>query len=454
MVKRLTLIAADLVAFYGALAAVLLARYGSAQWSARWAVHVVPFSMLLALWLVSLYIANLYERRIMRNDRDFFSRLGQAIIIASIASVLFFYLVPGFGIAPKTNLFFFLIAFTLLITGARSAYNGIIAGGTKKRILIIGINPESIELARLIQKNPQLGYHLFACVRLGQESLQLSDEPMPWGVIDNLDGIGHLIASKNIDTVVISPAAYEMSDVVALLYDTLQQRVDFMSLASLTERLTGRVPLGAIDQAWFLENITEGSKKRLSTAKRIMDIAAAVVLGVPTLLLTPFIAAAIRLDSPGPILFRQRRTGRGGIPFDIIKFRTMRTDAEKGGAQWAATNDPRVTRVGRFLRKTRIDELPQLINILNGQMSLVGPRAERPEFDQQLAAQIPFYRERYLIKPGLSGWAQINYPYGASVTDAIQKLQYDLYYLKHRSLALDIEIVLKTVSIALRREGK
>jgi lipopolysaccharide/colanic/teichoic acid biosynthesis glycosyltransferase len=156
----------------------------------------------------------------------------------------------------------------------------------------------------------------------------------------------------------------------------------------------------------------------------------------------------------GLIFFRQKRSGRGGVPFSIIKFRTMRTDAERSGAVWATENDPRVTAVGRVLRKSRIDELPQLWNIMLGDMSLVGPRAERPEFDTQLAQQIPFYRERYLIKPGLSGWAQINYPYGASVQDALQKLQYDLYYIKHRSLALDIAIVLKTISISLRRAGR
>ncbi|MCC6934577.1 MAG: sugar transferase, partial [Candidatus Yanofskybacteria bacterium] len=366
MLKRFTLIAADLVAFYGALATVLLLRYGATHWNTQWSAHAMPFSLLLGVWLLSLYISNLYDRRVMRNDRDFFARLAQAIIIASVASVLFFYLVPVFGIAPKTNLFFFLIAFTLLIATARWSYNGILAGGAKKRLIIIGLNPESLELARLVRENPQLGYRIYGLVRIGQEALPLPSDIGDWTVIDGLEGIGELIERKNIDTLVISPAVREMDQAMTLLYDTLRLRVDFMSLATLTERLTGRVPLGAIDQAWFLENIAEGTKKQLDTAKRMLDIAAAIALGIPTLIVSPLIALAIWLDSPGPILFRQRRTGQGGAPFDIIKFRTMRTDAERAGAQWAATNDPRVTRIGRILRKTRIDELPQLINILQG----------------------------------------------------------------------------------------
>jgi exopolysaccharide biosynthesis polyprenyl glycosylphosphotransferase len=454
MLKKLTLIFSDLVTFYGALAAVLFARYGEDSFGAQWQAHSTPFSLLLVVWLLALYISNLYDQRMMRNDREFFTRLGQAMLFASVASVLFFYLIPYFGITPKLNLFLFLVALAVLMSGVRYLYNQAISRGSKEQLLIVGVNEDSLNLARLVTDNPQMGYRVRAMVHVGQETLPLESAPVPWETLDDLSGIVEYIVEQRIDTIVISPSAYQMSEVIGLFYGTLSHRIDFTNLASLSERLTGRIPLGAISQAWFLDNISEGSKKSFDTLKRVSDIVASVLFGIPALILTPFVALAITIDSPGPIFFRQKRSGRGGIPFDIIKFRTMRIDAEKGVAVWATENDPRVTAVGRVLRKSRIDELPQLWNILRGEMSLVGPRAERPEFDAQLAQQIPFYRERYLIKPGLSGWAQINYPYGASVQDAVQKLQYDLYYIKHRSLALDIAIVLKTASISLRHAGR
>jgi len=455
MLRKATLIASDLVAFYGALTVVLFLRYGRSDFVAQWSYHIIPFSVLLVVWVFALYIANLYDPRMMRNDREFYERLGQAMIFAGVTSLLFFYLIPFFGIAPKRNLFLFLVALALLMWGMRSLYNRIIATGAKKQLLIVGLNHEALELATLITENPQLGYNVRALVRLRQEDLPLDTVHTRWNIIDDLATADRAISAHEIDTVVISPSAYQMHEVVSLFYGALSRQIDFVSLVTLSEQLTGRVPLGSINQAWFLDNIAEGSKKRLETLKRVTDITSSILLGIPTLILIPIIALFLRLDSRGPIFFRQKRTGRGGIPFHIIKFRTMRTDAETAtGAVWATENDPRVTRLGRLLRKTRIDELPQLWNILRGDMSLIGPRAERPEFDAQLASQIPFYRERYLIKPGLSGWAQINYPYGASPADALEKLQYDLFYIKHRSLALDLEIILKTISISLRRSGR
>ncbi len=455
MPRKITLILADLVAFYGALASVLVLRYGRSDFDTQWGYHVIPFSVLLVVWIFALYIANLYDVRVMRNDRIFFERLGQAMLFAATISVIFFYLIPFFGIAPKRNLFLFLVALALLMWSIRYLYNRIIASGSKKQLLIVGLNREALDLGQFIQENPQLGYRVAAFVRLGQEDLPLDSTGPSWTIIDDLSTIDAYMTANDIDTVVISPAAYQMNEVVSIFYGALARQMDFTSLVALSEQLTGRVPLGSITQAWFLDNITEGTKKSLDATKRTADILSAIFLGIPTLLALPFIALVIRLDSTGPIFFRQKRTGRGGVPFSIFKFRTMQSDAEtKSGAVWATKNDPRITRVGGFLRKTRIDELPQLWNILRGEMSLVGPRAERPEFDATLAQQIPFYRERYLIKPGLSGWAQINYPYGASPADALQKLQYDLYYIKHRSFMLDVEIILKTISISLRRAGR
>ncbi len=452
--KRLTLLLSDLAVLYGTLALVLLIRYGDSEWATQYQTHVVPFSILFLVWLFAFYIANLYEERTLRNGRDFYERLGQAIAIAASLSIFFFYFIPYFGITPRTNLFLFIAVFASLHTGVRYLFNLIIAGGSKKHLLIVGMDSEALELANFITDNPQFGYTVWAMARLGQESL-LIDTPSPWQILETHADIERAIVDEHVDRVVLGPQTYQSAELVGIFYRTLAHRMNFSSLASFTEELTGTVPLGAISQLWFLENMSEGSKKSYEIFKRGIDIVAALGLAIPTLLLIPLVAVALKLTSPGPIFFRQKRTGRGGKSFDIIKFRSMHVDAEKHtGAVWAADNDPRISRIGKFLRTARIDELPQLWNILVGQMSLVGPRAERPEMDERLAGQIPFYHERYLIKPGLSGWAQINYPYGASLHDAIEKLQYDLYYIKRRSVMLDLEIILKTINISLRREGK
>ena len=277
MFKKLTLIASDLVAFYGALAAVLVARYGADSFSAQWHAHNMPFSLLLIVWLLALYISNLYDQRMMRNDRDFFARLGQAMLVASVASVLFFYLIPYFGITPKLNLFLFLVALAVIMSGTRYLYNQIIARGTKEQLLIVGVNEDSLNLARLVTDNPQLGYRVRAMVHVGQEALPLERAIMPWQVLEDLAGIASFITEQRIDTIVISPSAYQMSEVIGLFYGTLSRRVDFINLASMSERLTGRVPLGAINQAWFLDNMSEGSKKSFDTLKRVIDIAASLL---------------------------------------------------------------------------------------------------------------------------------------------------------------------------------
>ena len=189
-------------------------------------------------------------------------------------------------------------------------------------------------------------------------------------------------------------------------------------------------------------------------AKRFFDVVSALALLLVVWPLMIATAIAVRIDSPGPILFRQERSGRFGKPFVLAKFRSMRADAEKGtGPVWASKNDPRITRVGNFIRKTRLDELPQLFNVLGGSMSMVGPRPERPHFIEQLSAEIPYYHQRHIVKPGVTGWAQISYPYGNTVEDAVQKLQFDLFYIKNHSVPFDLSILVGTIKTVLLRRG-
>jgi exopolysaccharide biosynthesis polyprenyl glycosylphosphotransferase len=222
------------------------------------------------------------------------------------------------------------------------------------------------------------------------------------------------------------------------------------------EELLGRVPLELLPQDRFLSCLGEqrAFSRGYALAKRGLDLLAAAGLGLAVLPTLPLIVLAIRLDSPGPVLYTQNRVGLGGRVFRIYKFRTMRQDAERHGAVWASERDPRVTRVGRFLRLTRIDELPQLWNVLRGDMTLVGPRPERPEFTTDLAATLPGYDKRHAVKPGLTGWAQVCYRYASSVRDTKIKVEYDLYYIKHASLWLDLKILWRTIGVVLGMRGR
>ncbi|HEY4475074.1 MAG TPA: sugar transferase [Candidatus Paceibacterota bacterium] len=436
--KKVLLFLSDIAILYSSLVLTIFIRYPDRFEEQYW-THLYPFSLIFILWLLVFYIANLYEPKLLRNNIHFYSALFQTITITAAISVLFFYLIPLYGITPRTNLLIFVAIFSGLEFINRYTSNNILQKGFKKSVLIVGTNTQSLELDLFIKENPQLGYEVKSVIDISS---------------DKLKDISHTIREEKIDTIVLSPEAYQVPEIINIFYKSLEQKVGFMNLASFYELLTGMVPLGAINQIWFLENLNEGNKRAYEIVKRGNDLAFAVVLGFISLLFYPFIIILIKATSEGPVFYKQNRVGQAGKIFKIIKFRTMNKDAEKEtGAVWASNNDPRITNVGRFMRKTRIDELPQLWNILKGEMAFVGPRAERPEFHESLKA-VPFYEERYLIKPGLSGWAQINFHYGSSVEDATEKLKYDLYYIKNRSLILDLGIALKTIRIALQQSGK
>jgi len=236
-----------------------------------------------------------------------------------------------------------------------------------------------------------------------------------------------------------------------------ERGVGIVGFTQLYEQVLGRVPVEHVDREWLLTSFAEGIRARDASriAKRAVDVAGALVGAAVLVIAAPFIAAAIWLDDGGPVLFRQPRAGRAGSVFAILKFRTMVRDAEKAdGPRWASADDPRVTRIGRVLRRARLDELPNVLNVLKGEMSLVGPRPERPELVAVLEAQVPFYRTRQMVRPGLTGWAQVNSPYSDSVAGASEKLEYDLYYLKHRTLGFDLWILMRTVGTVLGLKGR
>jgi sugar transferase (PEP-CTERM system associated) len=275
------------------------------------------------------------------------------------------------------------------------------------------------------------------------------------GVVGAIDDIPLLVSSLNVDRVVVSLAdARGKLPMDKLLDIRLATGVTFDHLASVYEEYTGKIALENLRPSWLI--FSEGFRKTriLLATKRALDLAVSAVGAVIATPIMLLVALAIRCTSQGPIFYHQRRVGLHGQVFTVHKFRTMKIDAERHtGPMWSTANDDRITSIGRLLRRTRLDELPQLWNVLLGEMSFVGPRPERPEFVSQLTEKIPFYGERHVLKPGLTGWAQVRYTYGASVEDAIEKLQYDLYYIKNLSVALDVVIMLETIKTVILRRG-
>lgn len=453
-IKKISLFIGDVFILYFSLWLTLLIRYNETVTPERWAQHFIPFTLIFILWLVVFYITSFYDLGLAKNNVVFFANFFKGISWCAGLAVAFFYLFDA-GIAPKTNLFIHLLIFTLLLIIWRQLFNKLAkTTALQSNILILGYSPAIIELASEINNKPQLGFKVVAITRDGQLSLSENDLPENINLIEAPNSLKKLIIEEKISTIIAGTDIRQDQKLISDLYDCLSEKISIFDLPTFLEKFTGKIPVNSIGQIWFLENLNEESKSIYQISKRIIDIFIASILLILTLIFIPFIYTVVKLNSPGPFLFKQKRTGKDNKSFLATKIRSMHRNAETNGPQWAVRNDNRVTRSGKFMRKTRIDEIPQLINILKGEMSFIGPRPERPEFVTQLSKKIPFYNQRHLIKPGLSGWAQINFPYGASEQDALEKLQYDLYYIKNRSFFLDLSILLKTIKTVLAGGGQ
>ena len=373
------------------------------------------------------------------------SVLGGALLVFVIATGLTEHMSPLQMVAAEAA------AFPLLLLARAGLRHLTVVPVLRSRALVLGTGAQA-----------QRVWETFAGDRLGRLA---GFVPAP------SESAGHTLVPQaglfGVDRGLLTAAKDSSADEIVIALDDqrgalpidelLECRMNGISVCdsrAFLERETGKVDLHSMRPSWLVFDADFRPGKASRVWKRGLDLAASVGLLVFFAPLLLFTALAIKLDSPGPVFYRQTRIGLGGKPYQIVKFRSMREDAEKDGkARWAQAGDPRVTRVGAFLRKSRIDEIPQALNVFAGDMSFVGPRPERPQFVSELANEIPFYNERHRAKPGITGWAQINYPYGASVEDARQKLQYDLYYIKHKSLLFDILVMLQTVRIILFAEG-
>ncbi len=444
--KNLAILLGDVLIFFTSLYLTLLFRYqifanlGPAQVKQHFLNHLPHWLVVFFLFFLISYINQLYNLRLIKQSKRFNRLMISSILATALFSALYFYLNVSTSIAPRINLVFFFLVFLVLFFG----YRQLIFYWFKRKIatykiIIIGTGPLADELKKEIANNPAHAYQVALTIDPHQQS--------------ELIKLRQYIADYNIKEIVFTSNLSTNLTIRDTLFALLPANINFSSYPDFYENLTGKIPLEAINQDWFLNNLNEGYKNYYNFVKRFLDIVFAGLLLLITFPLWPIIALLIKLDSRGPVFFKQARLGHQDQVFKIKKFRSMST--LNNTFQPTEKQDKRITRVGRWLRITRLDELPQLFNILKGQMSFIGPRPERPAIVKQLEEKIPFYKTRLLIKPGLTGWDQVSGDYHSpSLEDSQKKLQSDLYYLKNRSLYLDLTIILKTISTVLSRKGQ
>ena len=403
--------------------------------------------------LAAFYLFDLYDFIVMHDRRELVLRLIQALGLAWIALALAFYAVPQLMLGRGISIIALPLALALMVSWRVSIHWLLGHPDFGEKILIVGSGNLAVEVAREMLDRPDAGYRIAGFV--GTDAQLLGKSLINPRVIGLTSELEEVVRRENIDRIVVAMGERRgQLPTHELLQLSLAGKVNIEEGASFYERVTGRVSLNMIRPSWLIFS-SRGRQARISGIMRnIVHRIVALVGGAASLPIALVTAVLIKLDSPGPVFYRQERVGKNGDAFSLMKFRSMRVDAEKSGPVWASKDDDRTTRVGNIIRKLRIDEIPQFWNIFRGEMDFVGPRPERPHFVSQLAEEIPYYQQRHLIAPGLTGWAQIKYPYGASIEDARQKLQYDLYYIKNQSLVLDAIILFETIKIILFGRGR
>lgn len=425
-------------------------------------------AMITVAWLLWLVFTDMYELRRVVNLAWCFRRIIAGTVVILLLYITFYFVtVLPFRATPEINDLLDLSVtplrlapvIAILATGLslitwRACYAWALSGPhARRRVLILGAGAAGSAIANVLR-----GHSVFDVVGF------IDDDPAKLG--KSVHGVrvvgGHtvmldVVESHSVDEIVVAISDQVKGSLFQTIMDCHERGITITPMPLLYEQLTGKVAVEHIGSQWYvaLPFDNKGFETLGRLLKRSMDLVIGALLLIVFLITLPLIAALIRLDSRGSIFYTQQRMGQHGRIFRVMKYRSMFHDAEcDGKPKWATQNDPRVTRVGRILRKTRLDELPQVMNVLRGEMSVVGPRPERPEFIAQLQKQIPFYRTRLAAKPGLTGWAQVNYGYGSTVEDALIKLQYDLYYLKHQSVWFDLHIVLRTIAVVLKMKGQ
>jgi sugar transferase (PEP-CTERM system associated) len=448
------LITAESALIMVAVSAAAYVRLGDWMWEVLAKEHGLAKAVLVAVVCQAcLYYSDLYDLRQTADRRELVVRVLQALGAASFVLAVIYFWFPA-AIIGRGVFFITAVLLFVLVTTWRLVFDWL-AGqvGPRERLLLVGTNPAAVTLAReLFDMRRELGVEIVGFVDV--DPARVGQPVFNPGIIGTIEDIPQIVRARSVDRVVVSLADARGKLPMDTLLEMKLDGVTFDHLASLYEEYTGKIAVENLRPSWLIFSAGFHKTRFQQTLKRTIDAtlaAVSLILSAPLMLL---IAIAVRLNSPGPALYRQKRVGRQGRIFVIHKFRSMRADAEAHtGPVWSSPGDTRITALGRFLRRTRLDELPQLWNVLVGDMSLVGPRPERPEFVEELTREVPFYGQRHVVSPGVTGWAQVKYTYGATKEDALEKLQYDLFYIKHMSLSLDVFIVFKTIKTVMLRRG-
>jgi len=401
------------------------------------------------IMLTAMISVGVYGSDSLRSLRYAGARLLVAISLGTIAISFIDWSLRG-GHYWRSTLAYAMAAAVVFLVANRLIVGGVLgAHAFRRRVLVLGAGHRADRLRQLGER-PEAGFAIVGYIGMS-DAKPVIDEAINRSAIHNLK---RFVENLGVSEVVLALEERRNSLPLSDLLRIKTAGVHVNDFSSFIERETGRVDLDTVNPSWLIFSDGFSSGRAVSSvAKRLFDIAASSVLLALTVPLIVLFALLVKLDSKGPAFFRQLRVGLYGQPFYVLKLRSMRTDAETAGAQWACKDDPRITRIGKFIRKVRIDELPQTWSVLKGEMSFVGPRPERPEFVADLEDKLPYYAERHMVKPGITGWAQINYPYGASIEDSRHKLEYDLYYAKNYTPFLDLLIILQTLRVVLWREG-
>ena len=452
--RTLLLIIAESLLVYGAIIGAVYLRVGfeGASFELVEKNGYMKAAVAGFFCLAAFYLFDLYDFLVMHDRRELVLRLIQALGLAWIALAFSFYMYPSLMLGRGISLIALPLALGLMVGWRVSIHWFLGHPDFGERILIVGSGNLAVEMAREVLNRPDAGYRIVGFVGTDAELLGKSlINPRVIGLTEQLDEI---VKRENIDRIVVAMGERRgQLPTDKLLQLSLAGQVTIEEGQSFYERITGRVSLNMLRPSWLIFSGRRRQKKIAGLSRSVVHWLVALVgalLSLPIVIVT---AILIKLESRGPVFYKQERVGKNGRKFVLTKFRSMRVDAEQDGPVWASKGDSRTTRVGRVIRKVRVDEIPQFWNILKGEMSFVGPRPERPHFVAQLAEEIPFYEQRHLIAPGLTGWAQIKYPYGASIEDARQKLQYDLFYIKNHGLVLDAIIIFETIKIILFGRG-
>ncbi len=454
------LIVLDAVLAIAAIYSAAVVRLGYAEVSTKLSDPVAIYTggIFIVVALFSSHLMEVYDLGKNFKKREMFINILFGAITSFFLLSVVYYLYPsvmlGRGVIVISLCFYVLLQFcthALYLFGKTNHH-------FSQRVLVLGTGDLAAQIGEMVSANYRnfvlAGYaSCFVCTPDGDAEIVQPVVP-PDAILGNCDDLLDVALRAQAEVIVVALSErrkiFPLRDVLRCKLNGIQ----IMEAPSFYELVQGRLMLESITPSWFIFSNGFRRTSKFSICKRFIDIVLSCIGLLLTLPFFPLIALAIKLDSPGPVFFRQERFGNKEKRFELYKFRTMRQDAEKGtGAVWAEKNDPRITKLGHFFRGSRIDEIPQLINVLKGDMSFIGPRPERPEFVEKLKQVIPYYSKRHFIKPGLTGWAQVRYPYGSSVEDAVEKLRYDLYYIKNISPFLDTLIFLETIKVVLFGRG-